>query len=124
VAKKSGRGMITIEWETEPMSMVAAFDAYEKNTHEKLYRLAQYYSGLIETWMKQNHKWDDRTGNLTQSIYADAERMVHGAAVVFGHNMEYSVFIELANQGKYGILFEALDYWSPKIWESVKELMG
>jgi hypothetical protein len=122
--KRSGQGMITIEWETDPMSMVTAFDVYEKNAREALFRLMQYYAGLIETWMKQNHKWDDRTGNLTQSLYAEAEQLVHGAGIVFGHNMEYSVFIELANQGVWGILPEALDYWGPRIWQSVKELFG
>jgi len=116
--------MFSIEWVTDPMTMVTAFDAYERDVHAGLKRLMDYFAPQVQQWMVENASWQDRTGNLRQSIYAEVEALVYGAAIVFGHSMEYSIYIELGLSGKFSIILPALDHWSPIIWQAVQALLG
>ncbi|MBX3081721.1 MAG: hypothetical protein KF716_08795 [Anaerolineae bacterium] len=97
---------------------------YERTVYDALYQLALSFAPKIETWMKQNASWIDRTGNLRASLYAAVEELVNEIAIIIDYGLDYGVYLEFKNAGRYAIIGPALDHWSPLVWEAVKALLS
>lgn len=71
---------------------------------------------------KDNAPWTDRTGNARNSIYGvapgneDKIRAYHGIGVYYG------VFLELANNGKYRIIWPTMEALKGKLNTLVKKI--
>lgn len=86
--------------------------------------LALKYSALIETWLKQNAPWEDKTGNARQGLRAEVQKLVQDVtSIVLDHGVDYGVWLELKYQGRYAIIQPALDYWTPKVFDDVARLV-
>jgi hypothetical protein len=115
---------MAITWDNPPSTAVPELAAaYERLLHRALYRLALSYAPQIEAWMKQNAAWTDRTSNARQTLWAEAFDFADIVVLAFGHGVDYGVFLELANAGRYSIIFPALDYFSPKIWADAEKIL-
>lgn len=86
-------------------------------------RLAQRYAPEIETWMKRNAPWTDRTGNARQTLHSEVEELVNVTVITFAHGMDYGRYLELSHGGRYAIIGPALDHFAPLIWRDVMALM-
>ena len=82
------------------------------------------YQAEIETWMKTNARWIDRTGNARQSLYAEVTRLTDSVLLAFDHGMDYGFYLELSHAGRYAIIAPALDEFAPRIWRDVKALLS
>lgn len=117
--------MATFKWKVPPSAtFVAGVDRYTLRINAAMKVLYDYYAPQIENWMKDNASWTDRTGNARQTLWAESQALVNGAALHFGHGMSYGVFLEYANAGRFAIIAPALDHWTPIIWAAVKEAFG
>lgn len=106
-----------------PDEMAAAqMDALIVRIDDAVFELAQFFAPQIEAWMKQNANWTDQTGNARQSLYADVQRLIHGAAITMGDGMDYFKFLVYANAGRYDILGPSLDFWSVQLFNAVQGL--
>lgn len=86
--------------------------------------IAQRRAPEIEAWMKQNAPWTDRTGNARQTLFAEVEDVgLDMVAIIFGHGVEYGVWLEIAHAGQYAVLAPALDYFGPIIWADVQAML-
>ncbi len=94
-----------------------------KVMRSSIFLLAQQFAAEIESWMKANASWDDRTGNARQTLQAEAEQELTEIAIRIFHGVDYGVYLELSNQGQYAILGPALDYWSVRFWGAVKRMV-
>lgn len=113
-----------IRWQTPPEeAFLALADAYIGAINDALFALAQRRAPEIEAWLKANARWIDRTGNARQTLFAEAEKLVQGAAINLGDGMEYFLWLELAHGGTYAIIGPAIDFWGPVLWNDVKELL-
>lgn len=114
-------------WQSPPPDAVfaAGLKRYQSALAEALYQLALSFAPKIETWMKQNAPWTDRTGNLRSSLYAEVERLVGEAVTIqLDYGLDYGKYLEFAHAGKFAIIGPALDHWSPLVWAAVKELIS
>ena len=87
--------------------------------------LAQNWAGEIEARGKSRAPWRDRTGNARNGLFGSTQ--ITGLAqneikIVIGHSVEYGVFLELANDGRYAVLKPTLDAAAPEIFESYRRL--
>jgi hypothetical protein len=115
---------MAITWDNPPSTAVPEmFEAYRATLNRALWLLALSYAPQIEAWMKQNAAWTDRTSNARQTLWAEAFDFTDVVVLAFGHGVDYGVFLELANAGRYSIIFPALDYFSPKIWADVEKIL-
>jgi len=117
------------EWVNEQRPdkvFTAGFDAYIGTVNMAIHDLMLSFAPRIEAWMKENALWTDRTGNARQSLASELETLADGYGVLFGfgNNIEYAVFLEFANQGRFAIVSRALDYWSPIIFAEVQRLFA
>lgn len=113
-----------ITWTNPPSTAVPDMvTAYNNKLRRALFMLALSYAPRIEAWMKENAPWTDRTANARQTLWAEAFDFVDVIVLAFGHGVSYGVFLELANQGRYSVIFPALDYFGPKIWQDATRLI-
>lgn len=98
-------------------------DAYGDDIHSAIKALADRWAPEIESWMKSNAKWQDRTGNARQTLYTEVEELSSIAiGIIMGHGVDYGKYLELSNGGVYAIIGPALDYFAPKVWADVQAL--
>ena len=117
---------MTFQWQTTPAdAFTGLFDSYENYIHQVTKAIADYYAPQIEAWMKSNAKWQDRSGNARQTLWADVTEMVgEMVGIVFDHGMEYGLFLETISAGRWAIITPALDHWSPIIFRAVQEALS
>ena len=87
--------------------------------------LAQNWAGQLEARAKQNASWRDRTSNARNGLYGSAGvegLMQNQVSIKLGHSMDYGVFLELCNDGKYAVLKPTLDAAVAEIYESYRRL--
>ena len=87
--------------------------------------LAQDWAGTLEARAKKNAPWKDRTSNARNGLFGEAE--ISGfwrdeVLIKLAHSVEYGVFLELANDGKYAILKPTLDAAIPEIYATYEKL--
>lgn len=105
---------MTFEWETTPED---AFGDMAKNYTDWVWQVAylvcQARAPEIENWMKANAPWTDRTGNARQTLYAQVIPALQEILVLLDHGVDYGLWLEVANAGRYAIVTPAVDYWAP-----------
>jgi hypothetical protein len=86
--------------------------------------VAQYIAEELETYAKENAKWQDHTSNARQGL--KGEHYIENGTVyaLIRHSMEYGVYLELSNEKKYAILKESvnqnIDQWY-KAYEKIAD---
>lgn len=58
------------------------------------YATVKYWDGPIETRMKQNAPWRDRTTNARNGLFAKASRAGDKFRIVLGHSVDYGIYLE------------------------------
>lgn len=60
--------------------------------------------GLLEAQAKTNAPWTDRTSLARQGLRGDAELQGNELVIYIAHSVDYGIYLELSNAGKYAIL--------------------
>jgi hypothetical protein len=89
-----------------------------------IFLLFQVYSPQIENWLKDNAPWTDQTGNLRQSLWAEARLMSESVVIALDYGLSYGEFLEFSHAGHYAIIAPAVDYWFPQVWDAAVRLLG
>lgn len=116
------------QWSVTPEQAFGdLMEQYGRDIHAAIKALAARWAPEIESWMKSNAKWTDRTGNARQSLYTEVEEIssiMIGIIMGYGNNLEYGIFLELSHGGAFAIIGPALDYFAPKVWADVQKLFS
>lgn len=112
---------------------MAGGDQAAKSIEDKMLRkiarihgLANDYALTMEAEMKANRPWMDRTGNARRALHCN---VVHDEesktlTIVASHGVEYGVFLEYANSGKFAILKPTTDKYRSMIIAAVRRIIG
>lgn len=114
--------MAGIRWNFSPARLFEWLgDIRRRQIERGVMRVAERYSVEIEAWMKANATWQDRTGDARRELRAEIID-VSGKAVtiLLRHGVDYGLWLEVANGGRYAILTRALDHWAPMIWRDIQ----
>ena len=116
---------LEFEWDVDPLdAFIPMTEDYIQRIYAEIAAIFMRYAPLIESWLKQNAAWEDQTGNLRQSLHAELVQLGTDLAIQFDYGLDYGVFLEFANAGRYAVIAPALDYFAPKIWQEIKELFA
>jgi len=80
----------------------------------------------MEAWAKENRPWTDRTGDAKAGLRGFVDEEVGAIGVVIlTHDplLDYPIWLEIANQGRYAIIAPAIDYWGPIYFKRLQRLM-
>lgn len=79
----------------------------------------------LESLMKANRKWTDRTGMAKARLKAEvSEPNENKIRITLSHGVEYGIWLELANEKNYAIIQPTLSQQSPKILQGLDNLMN
>ena len=122
--------MAGLRWTVPPQTAWPALAAnYRQAIERGVHAIAQRWAPEIENYMKSNAPWTDRTGNARGALYSKVEpptpAQIRGMIEIWlGHGMDYGIFLELRNAGRYAIVNPALDYFAPRIWADVRRMLS
>jgi hypothetical protein len=101
----------------------AGMDAYLRDIRAGIMMLAQRRAPEIETWLKQNAPWEDRTGNARQTLHTEVQIFAEQVVIELAHGVSYGIFLETMQGGTFSVLGPALDHWASIIWDDVNQLL-
>lgn len=78
----------------------------------------------MEKWAKENVVWTDRTAHARLFITSTVKwTNTNTLMVALSHQVDYGVYLELCNEGKYAILERAIQEFAPQFMEGWKKIV-
>ena len=96
-----------------PDRLEKAVMAYGKTSAQKLRTLAV-----------KNRPWTDRTAHARQRLHASAKRIDTGIRITLAHGVEYGVYLELAHEKRYAVIYPTLLKMGPQVMAGLEGLFN
>jgi hypothetical protein len=90
----------------------AAFRMYADTSAKKL-----------ESSMKENRPWTDRTGAARNRLRGTASTVKNGYEIKLAHGVDYGIWLELANEKRYAIIEPTIRLESPQVIKGFEKLL-
>jgi len=84
-----------------------------------LYALLQNWAGQLEGYAKVHAPWTDRTGHARQGLHGGVDIRGEQLVLYLSHGVEYGIWLELKNEGKYAIVRPTVDAHLSRIRKTV-----
>lgn len=115
-----------ITWVTGISVIAQGAEQYGDRLRVATLALGAYFASRIQTAMRQNAIWEDRTGNARSGLFSQAEQAAQDVVTIWlshGHTVDYGKWLELANAGKYAIIMPTLQSFLPEIEQALQRLV-
>lgn len=117
---------MTVSWNLDPGEYLERLTRQRIDALERdIVRLVDRLSNQAATFMRQNARWQDRTGEARAGLYADVEHAVRESVTLLlshGPAVEYAVWLEYAHRGRFEILSTTSDNFWPLLYRGVVEI--
>jgi len=115
-----------IRWSTPPDELARAIERYGDRVLQAVAAVAQYAATQMQNDAKAQATWTDRTGNARTGIFGTSEADF-GAKVVtiylsHGAVIDYGVWLELANSGRYAVIMRTMQAHYQPLMDMLKEI--
>lgn len=110
-------------WISSPIGVFPeGFRIWSIAKRAQVHALLQGLQPQMVQWVRQNAKWEDRTGlaRARFRVRIQQSRLTH--EVTFEHGVYYGLYLETHNAGRFGIINHALDYWGPFVMQAVQRI--
>lgn len=95
--------------------------ADEREAHEAIAVVMEYWAGIAMTMMKTGARWTDRTGVARSGLLADVFREGDGSVLVLWSQAPYGIWLEVRWSGKYAIVGPVLHNIAPRVLQMAGE---
>lgn len=115
-----------IRWTRPPAELAVAIERYGDRALQAVAAVAQYAATQMQNDAKAQATWTDRTGNARTGIFGTSEADF-GAKVVtiylsHGAVIDYGVWLELANSGRYAVIMRTMQAHYQPLMDMLKEI--
>lgn len=86
--------------------------------------IAQHTAAEMEAWAKANAPWTDRTGAARAGLHATVEETGQIGTIVLSHGVDYGLWLEIANGGRFSIIAKAIDMFGPKFMQDLQRMLS
>ena len=112
---------MSFKWKTNTiLTNLADFDVKTK-TAVGLY--GDTVAKKLEASARTNRPWTDRTGNARNRLNGKSEWVGYKVRVSLSHGVDYGIWLELCNDGKYSIIMPTINKEAPKVMEGLKKIL-
>lgn len=94
-----------------PDAVETAVMAYGKTAGEKLRARAV-----------EDRPWTDRTAHARQRLHSDVKRIDTGIRIILAHGVEYGIYLELAHEKRYAVIYPTLLKEGPGVMRGLEGL--
>ena len=117
-----------IRWSRPPSELAAAVERYGDRVLRAVAAVAQYVATEMQNEAKRNASWTDRTGNARTGLFgtSEADFAAHVVTIYLSHSavLDYGVFLELANGGRYAVIMRTMEAKYPELMSMLRETLG
>lgn len=64
----------------------------------------------MQNFAKENRRWTDRTGHARQRLTGTVGKIENGYRITLAHGVDYGIWLELANEKRYSIIPQTIEY--------------
>lgn len=116
---------MSFQWDVTPdMAFMQLTDAYIAAIQRGVRAIANRYAPEIESHMKAHALWVDRTGNARQTLHTAVEELsLDMVEIILSHGVDYGIYLELSNAGRFAIIAPTIDVFGPRIWADVQAML-
>lgn len=111
-------------WDRSPEVLQQAIDSYGKLVESKVGAFLVMERLEAQNWMRQNRPWKDISGNARRGLRVEVVERGDSWIMYFIHSVDYGVFLELRNGGKYAVIEPGLRRTVPRIKNGLKGLVN
>jgi hypothetical protein len=86
--------------------------------------LGRSEAARMENEAKATHPWTNRTGEAERRIVGRVERRGDMTRISLSHGVRYGVYLELANEKRYAVLWPTIRRHAPEILNAVAKIGG
>ena len=90
--------------------MASKLASLENKTDAAIRVLAEQGAKKLESEAKNNARWTDRTGSARTRLNGSAGKIANGYRLTLAHGVDYGIWLELANEKRYSIIPETINY--------------
>lgn len=84
----------------------------------------QNIAAEMETWAINNAYWEDQTAHARLFLKSTVKwKNTNTLMVAMSHSVDYGVYLELCNEGRYAILEKALQEFAPQFIDGWKQII-
>lgn len=102
----------------------ANIDRFVKQLENGIILVFELYAPQIEGDMKENAPWTDRSGNARQTLKVFWYKPEDGVlALVAKQQMDYGLWLELKNGGRFAIVLPTLEQYYGQVWGDIRDMV-
>lgn len=119
--------MAGLKWDFRPSRLFEWLgDIRRRQVEAATLSVANRMSREIEQYMKANAPWQDQTGQARATLKAEVLDVTGRAAfILLQHGVDYGIFLEAMQGGRFAIIGPTLDVFGPRIMRELQiELAG
>jgi hypothetical protein len=101
----------------------------ELKLQRALYGVCRYWDGRVETYMKHNAPWTDRTTNARNGLTATAQKSgsriaASNFAIVLSHSVDYGIYLEDERYASARpIIMPTIRLYAPRVAKTLKKIL-
>lgn len=101
-----------VRWQRAPSELATAVERYGERVLQAVAAVAQYTATEMQNDAKATAAWTDRTGNARTGLFGTSEADFAAKVVTIylshGAVIDYGVWLELANSGRYAVIMRTM----------------
>ena len=78
----------------------------------------------LQSYMKQNRPWTDRTGMAKATLSGKAESIGTGIRITLSHGVDYGIYLEKAHEQRYAIIEPTIRIKGPDVMDGASGLFN
>lgn len=107
-------------WVKPPDELQRNIDAYADKAQAAVMAIAQYIAQQAQDEMRRNAPWTDRSGVARSGLFSLPHEAAADMVSIYlshkaAHTVDYGIWLELANGGKYAIIMPTLEAVAPDV---------
>lgn len=119
----SDPNMVTLTWSPPIQDLGKALVTRFQRMMAAIWRMAANMATRMLSWMQINAPWNDVTGMARARLQATSQALALGVMIMIAHGVDYGVFLETMQAGRYAIINPAALYWMPIFFEAAQKIV-
>lgn len=117
-----------VHWSTPPSELARAVERYGDRVLTAVAAVAQRVATEMQNQAKTDAPWTDRTGNARTGIFGTSEADFAARVVTIflshGAIVDYGIWLELANSGKYAVIMRTMEAHYESLMQLLREIFA
>ena len=93
-------------------------------TEMGLLMYAQTKASQMESYMKSNRPWTDRTSTAKNTLTGRASSIQRGVRITLSYGVDYGIYLERANEQKYAIIEPTIRIKGPEVLKGAEGIIS